>query len=174
MIDRDAADLAEITRLVARVETLLDQVHQRAIPFDTAPSDGLQNHTMVARDDYLRRPRPPLPDPRLIRQIIRQRRLRDRYFEPELFADPGWDILLELAVARAEKRRISVTSLCSAAAVPPTTALRWIAMMTEMGLLVRSKDDIDQRRAFITLADDAAYALARYFDEVGRDAARLT
>jgi DNA-binding MarR family transcriptional regulator len=123
--------------------------------------------------DLLRRPRPPLPDPRLIQRIIRQRRLRDRYFESELFADPAWDILLDLTAARAEHRRVSVTSLCIAAAVPPTTALRWIAQMTEMRILVREQDEEDKRRAFIALSDSAADAMARYFDELGKDAAKL-
>ena len=66
-----------------------------------------------------------------------------------------------------------VTSLCIAAAVPATTALRWIAQMTEMGLLVREQDPEDKRRAFIALSDSAADAMARYFDELGKDAARL-
>lgn len=123
--------------------------------------------------ELMRRPRPPLPDPRLIQRIIRQRRLRARYFESEIFADPAWDILLDLTAARAEHRRVSVTSLCIAAAVPATTALRWISQMTDMGILVREQDEEDKRRAFIALSDGAADAMARYFDELGKDSARL-
>lgn len=117
--------------------------------------------------DFLRRPRPPLPDPRLVRRIIRDRRVRSRYFEEELFADPAWDILLDLTAARAEHRRVSVSSLCIAAGVPPTTALRWIAQMVESGLLERSQDQEDKRRAFIALSDRTADAMARYFAEIG-------
>lgn len=120
-----------------------------------------------------RRARPPLPDPRMIRWIIRQRRLRDRYFESDLFADPGWDILLELAASRAEHHRVSISDLTLAAAVPATTALRWITMMTERRLLVRVPDDQDKRRTYITLAEPVAEAIARYFDELGRDAGRV-
>ena len=129
--------------------------------------------TPPTRSDFLRRPRPPLPDPRLLERIIRQRRLRERYFEKELFADPAWDILLDLAAARADHRRVSITSLCIAAAVPATTALRWISMMTRMGILVRSGDANDRRRTFIALSDGAADALARYFDELGQHAGRM-
>lgn len=127
-----------------------------------------------ARDrDFLRVPRPPLPDPKMVRRILRQRRLRDRYFEPDLFADPAWDILLDLAAARAEHRRVSVTSLCSAAAVAPTTALRWIAQMEAMGILCSVPDEEDKRRRYVSLSDSAAGSMARYFDEIGRDAARM-
>jgi hypothetical protein len=117
--------------------------------------------------------RPPLPDPRLVRRIIRQRQLRARFFGRELFADPAWDMLLDLTAARAEHMRVSVTSLCIASGVPPTTALRWIGQMTEAGLLERVKDDADRRRAFITLTDKAADTMARYFAELGRSAAQL-
>ena len=113
--------------------------------------------------------RPSLPDPRLVRKIIRQRQLRSRFFEGELFADPAWDMLLDLTAARAEHKRVSVTSLCIASGVPPTTALRWISQMTGAGLFCRAEDATDRRRAFIALSDTATEAMARYFAEVGSD-----
>ena len=114
--------------------------------------------------------RPALPDPRLVRRIIRQRQMRARYFGGDLFGDPAWDILLDLTAARAEHSRVSITSLCIASGVPATTALRWIGMMTESGLLQRVEDDTDRRRAFVALGDKAADAMARYFAELGADA----
>jgi DNA-binding MarR family transcriptional regulator len=57
--------------------------------------------------------------------------------------------------------------------VPPTTALRWIGQLTEAGLLQRVEDDTDRRRAFITLTDRAADAMARYFADLGTGASRL-
>jgi hypothetical protein len=117
----------------------------------------------------LRTSRPPLPDAALVRRIIRQRHLRARFFDSGLFADPAWDILLDLTAARAEHKRVSVTSLCIASGVPPTTALRWICQMTESGLLVRVRDENDRRRTFIGLSDSTADAMARYFAELGCD-----
>ncbi len=113
------------------------------------------------------------PDPRLVRRIIRQRQLRAKFFESELFADPAWDMLLDLTAARVEHTRVSVTSLCIASGVPPTTALRWITQMTEAGLLERVEDEADRRRAFIALTDAASDAMARYFAEVGKEAVTL-
>ena len=121
----------------------------------------------------IRAARPALPDPRLVRRIIRQRQLRARFFDGDLFADPAWDMLLDLTAARAEHSRVSVTSLCIASGVPPTTALRWIGQMTDAGLLERIEDETDRRRAFITLTDKAADTMARYFAEIGANAARL-
>lgn len=107
-----------------------------------------------------------LPDAKVIRKIIRQRQLRARFFDGDLFADPAWDMLLDLAASRVEGKQVSVTSLCIAAAVPPTTALRWIGQMVEAGLFVRVDDEADRRRAFIALSDKAASAMARYFGQI--------
>ena len=137
-----------------------------AISFVGAPADD-------ASERLVRAPRPLLPDPRLIRQIIRQRQSRARFFDGDLFADPAWDMLLDLAAARAEHKRVSVTSLCIASGVPPTTALRWIALLTDAGQLERVEDERDRRRAFIALTDRAAEAMARYFSELGRGAEKL-
>ena len=126
-----------------------------------------------ASDRLVRAQRPSLPDPRLVRRIIRQRQLRARFFDGELFADPAWDMLLDLTAARVEHTRVSVTSLCIASGVPPTTALRWIGQMSAGGLLERVEDETDRRRAFIALTDRAAEAMARYFAELGRSAAQL-
>lgn len=110
--------------------------------------------------------RPALPDPRLVRRIVRDRQRRAKFFEGDLFADPAWDMLLDLTAARAEHARVSVTSLCIASGVPPTTALRWIGHMTEVGLLQRLEDETDRRRAFIALTDKASDAMARFFAEL--------
>ncbi len=177
--DGERLELLRLTEEVGRLAAKLDRL---AFPLGAegaaemterlASPTGEYSGPAEPERDLLRRPRPPMPDPRLIHRIIRQRRLRDRYFDSELFADPAWDILLDLTAARAEHRRVSVTSLCIAAAVPATTALRWIAQMSEMGILVREQDDEDRRRAFITLTDSAADAMARYFDELGKDACK--
>ena len=113
--------------------------------------------------------RPRLPEAAAIRKLIKARQLRARFFDGELFADPAWDILLDLAAARAERHQVCVTSLCIAAGVPATTALRWISQMVEADLLVRVSDPHDRRRAYIALADNTADAMARYFAEVGMD-----
>jgi DNA-binding MarR family transcriptional regulator len=94
-----------------------------------------------------------------IRAHIRARRLRERFLPASLFADPAWDILLDLAAARLEGRLVSVSSLCIAAAVPTTTALRWIKNMVDQDMLLRVDDRQDARRAFITLAPATANRL---------------
>ncbi len=105
-----------------------------------------------------------------VRAVIRARRLRSRYFAEELFADPAWDMLLDLLQAELAQLRVPVSSLCIAAAVPATTALRWLKTMTAQGLFVRRADPHDGRRVFVELDPAASLALRRYFAEVGSPA----
>jgi DNA-binding MarR family transcriptional regulator len=107
------------------------------------------------------------PDIETVRQMIRARRLRARFFDETLFADPAWDMLLDLFQAELAQHRVPVSSLCIAAAVPATTALRWIKSMTDCGLFLRRPDPHDGRRVFIELSADASRNLRRYFGEVG-------
>ncbi len=180
--DEDRLALLRLTEQVAEIAQRLDRLgtppalnpegDTGAFRFES-PKPPYLGADSDQSDRLVRAARPALPDPRLVRRIIRQRQLRARFFDGDLFADPAWDMLLDLTAARAEHSRVSVTSLCIASGVPPTTALRWIGQMTEGGLLERVEDETDRRRAFITLTDKAADTMARYFAEVGAQASRL-
>lgn len=102
-----------------------------------------------------------------VRAVIRARRLRAQFFPQDLFADPAWDMLLDLTQAEIAHVRVPVSSLCIAAAVPATTALRWIKTLTDKGVLVRRADPHDGRRVFVEMAAPARDAMYRYFGEVG-------
>jgi hypothetical protein len=107
-----------------------------------------------------------LPDARLVRRIIANRQKRARFFDAHLFADPAWDMLLDLTAAYGEDHKVSVTSLCIAANVPATTALRWLTQMVESGVLRRVADPVDKRRVFIELSDAALSGMVGYFAAV--------
>jgi hypothetical protein len=186
----DRLALLRLTEQVGQIAQKLEQLSSTAMPpsaeqtsasafrFDGSDYGGKleTKHDLRGEDSserLVRTSRPPLPDPRLVRKIIRQRQLRARFFEGDIFADPAWDMLLDLTAARAEHVRVSVTSLCIASGVPPTTALRWIGQMTDAALMQRVDDETDRRRAFITLTDKAADAMARYFAELGAGSATL-
>lgn len=187
--DEDRLALLRLTEQVSQIASRLDRLTSGSAPGDqTAGREGAAGSAFRFEspgsdfkgekgDDsagrLARATRPGLPDPRLVRRIIRQRQLRARFFDGELFADPAWDMLLDLTAARAEHERVSVTSLCIASGVPPTTALRWIGQLTDAGLVERIEDETDRRRAFIALTDKAADGMARFFAELGRDARRL-
>lgn len=98
-----------------------------------------------------------------IRAVLKARRSRSQFFASELFADPAWDLLLQLYEAELRQQRVTVTTLCDGAGVPATTALRWITTLENKGLLTRSKDPLDGRRLFVRLSSDARDAMNGYF-----------
>ncbi|WP_447727483.1 hypothetical protein [Sphingomonas koreensis] len=156
--EREAERLRMLNEEVARLAEVLSQLTAQPPGSVRAPASGYRGEPVTEPD----------PDPRTIRATIRARRLRDQHFASELFADPAWDMLLDLYAARLEGRRVSVSSLCIAASVPPTTALRWIGTMHDAQLFGREPDPTDKRRAHITLTDHAAAAMRGYFGAAGR------
>ncbi|RZJ97302.1 MAG: response regulator [Novosphingobium sp.] len=97
-----------------------------------------------------------------LRAIITSRALRGRFFSSQLFADPAWEILLDLTRAQLENQEVSVSSVCIAASVPMSTALRWVGQMTDSGLLRRWPDARDGRRDLIALTDATAGHMREY------------
>lgn len=166
-LHRISDELAEFARTLSRMAEKQQErgVSDKPVSFRPAPPGGFQAFPV-------RSARAPTANANMLRDIIRKRRLRERFFGTELFADPAWDILLDLKAASLEGGQVSVSSLCIAASVPPTTALRWIATMTESGMLVRRQDPDDARRVFIELSDEAAAKLDDYFAAALSDSAQ--
>jgi len=97
-----------------------------------------------------------------LRNIIAARGMRSRHFPSELFADPAWDILLDLTRAQLDNQQVSVSSVCIAASVPMSTALRWVRQMTDAGLLRRWTDPKDRRRDLIALTPATSANMMEY------------
>jgi hypothetical protein len=100
------------------------------------------------------------------RQHYKARRARTNLFGvPDLFGEPAWDMLVDLFIAAEEGKRISVSSLCIASAVPMTTALRWIAILEARELISRSADSADARRFYLSLAPHAYAKIKMHFEQ---------
>ncbi|RYG88962.1 MAG: hypothetical protein EON59_02705 [Alphaproteobacteria bacterium] len=97
-----------------------------------------------------------------IRVHLCSRRARADVLEGSWFADPAWDLLLDLLASQHEGRLISISSACIAASVPPTTALRWLNRMLDAGIIYRIEDIGDRRRSFVGLASPVAARLEQW------------
>lgn len=93
----------------------------------------------------------------------KRRKRADIFGDPDLFGEPGWDILLDLYIAEADGKPVSVSSACIGSAAPPTTGLRWLGVLAEQGLVDRQHDPQDQRRVLVHLTDKAMAAMDEYF-----------
>jgi hypothetical protein len=105
--------------------------------------------------------------------LIAERDKRAQFFAEELFADPAWDILLDLTLAALQQRRVTVSNLCIGAHVPQTTALRWIKMMADQGLLERQDDRLDARRKFVALAPATLKKMLTYLESIDQPTGRV-
>lgn len=86
-------------------------------------------------------------------RLLELRRRRNLMLGGALFGEPTWDMLLDLYIAQQNGHKLSVSSLCVASGVPPTTALRKLNMLIDKGLLVRQQAHDDGRRSYISLSD---------------------
>jgi DNA-binding MarR family transcriptional regulator len=87
-------------------------------------------------------------------------------FGSDLFADPAWDILLELYASELGQHRVTVTDVSIAADVPAATAIRWIGKLVQVGLVERMNDRFDGRRVWLALSSSGSSTMRRYFDSV--------
>jgi DNA-binding MarR family transcriptional regulator len=87
-----------------------------------------------------------------VTQIIENRRRRTLLFSADLFADPAWDIMLELFLAGLEFRRTAISDLGYKIEVPMTTSLRWIDKLQADGWVKRIPDPRDHRRVLVELS----------------------
>lgn len=145
-LNDELARLVDLLARLTRAEPRAGTIGDRTAGFGAPPPDA--GATAV--------------DPADVRRVIRARRVRDKAFEPGMFEDPAWDILLDLFAAHLERAEVSVSSLSIAAAVAPTTALRWIGRLATAGLLVRQHDPFDRRRALMSLSPTAMAGMRSY------------
>ena len=89
--DRNAERLRQLSDEVSRIAATLARL-------STGPSSA------PAPVEALQADLPPL-SAETIRAVLRARRLRTRYFPEELFADPAWDMLLDLLQPCRQQRR---------------------------------------------------------------------
>lgn len=151
--DHSAQRLLQLSNEVSRIAGTLAQLStQSAVSGAAAHSRSEMDLASVTADRVM--------------HVIRARRLRSEFFPDDLFADPAWDMMLELFHAELLQRRVSVSSLCIAASVPATTALRWLTAMVDRGLFIRHSDPHDGRRVFVELAPKMSDALKSYFVEI--------
>lgn len=85
--------------------------------------------------------------------ILIARRSREAMFGANLFAEPAWDVLLELYAAKLGTRTTCVTDLARAIGVPQSTTKRWVALLEARGLVAREHLTPGQSGSRISLTE---------------------
>ncbi len=103
------------------------------------------------------------------RELRRARRRRLALFPGIGFADPAWDMLLDLYCAKLSDERATVSSLCLASGVPATTALRWMQLLVSSEYITRVPDRTDRRRFYVALAPGTVERMNQWIDATFAD-----
>lgn len=106
---------------------------------------------------------------RAAKQIRKVRWTRQKFFGTGLFGEPSWDMLLELYLIELSGKRESVSGLCLASGVPPTTALRHLNNLVDRGWMVRDDDPHDRRRVMVSLSAKGRSTLDQFFNHLAAE-----
>lgn len=105
-------------------------------------------------------------DPSFLAEMARDelywRARRRKYVDLEIYGEAAWSILLDLYVNGVRGRNTSIMSACIASEVPPTTALRYIAMLETEGLIVSEEAQTDQRVRWVRLSGSGIESVECY------------
>ena len=106
----------------------------------------------------------------IARKLLMQRRRRLSYFSnSSMFAEPSWDILLCMFVAQAEARPASLGELSIAANCAQSTALRWLNVLTEEGLVSIVNHSENLPEIGVGLSAQGYAAMSSYLSDLSTD-----
>jgi hypothetical protein len=124
----------------------------------------------------IRDPAPPPPANSILeecvleaaRRELRARRERERLFGSIVLADPSWDILLDLFVAREEGRSVDMSSICHSVPVTEGAVLRCLGHLVEAKMVTRQAQGADLGLK-LTLTENGRTKLREYFNRTTAD-----
>lgn len=96
------------------------------------------------------------------RAVLDSRRARRRFFHPDLFGEPAWEILLALYIHDESAARLSISKLAQLIDTPLTTVVRWVSALEKADLVSRADHPTDRRTIFIRLSDKGRTGLDSY------------
>lgn len=85
------------------------------------------------------------------RGVIQRRIERHAVLPGAMFGEGAWNMLLDLFVKTAHQQSVSVTSLCIASGSPTSTALRYVQLLIECGLIQKTSHPSDKRSSNLTM-----------------------
>ena len=95
-------------------------------------------------------------------RALKLRASRAEIFGDGLFSEPAWDMLLKLYAADLGGRAETISNVCLASGVPPSTALRWLRHLQGEGWIEGSFDP-HGRQSLIAISAKSRAAMKHLF-----------
>ena len=103
---------------------------------------------------------------RTAESLLRLRQLRSDYVSSTLFAEPGWDMLLELYVIENSGSTTAASALLPHSPVAKSTKARWLDHLEELRLVRRRAHPLEPETEFVELTDEGIRELERYLRSI--------
>ena len=167
--------VAPVLRKTGNILSLLAEAIERddagkAAEVDTVVGE-LQGY-LIKADEPLSNRRASREDPLLLAGLARDEQFarEDRRLIVPAGAEEerAWLILVDLFYHEAIGRRVRVSEAAHASHTPPTTSLRYVALLTEMGLIERDRSPTDARTSFLRLSGKGRAAMEAYYTKLSR------
>lgn len=71
-----------------------------------------------------------------------------------LFADSCWNMCLDIYICGLKDERVTVSAIAHSSGIPMTTAMRYINVMVEQGLIEKTPNPADNRMIFVSASLD--------------------
>ena len=123
-----------------------------------------QQQDVAATGDFIDGSESKMNYAKMAERIYRARRDRERVFEDSIFADPAWDLLLDLFVRTQRNEQVSISSACHAASVPEATALRYLKALTEKKYVERISHPNDRRSTTLKMTSLGTDLMIEWLD----------
>ncbi|ATW04307.1 helix-turn-helix domain-containing protein [Sphingorhabdus sp. YGSMI21] len=69
-----------------------------------------------------------------------------------LFTDSCWNMCLDIYLCGLKDQQVTVSAIAHSSGIPMTTAMRYINVMVEQGLLQKSSNPADHRMVFVAVS----------------------
>lgn len=130
-------ELAALESLLSQIQTKIDSVRQIAATDEsTAKPETINDAELVVRAENL----------------LKWSRLKAQFLNlgTGLFSDSCWDMCLDIYICDLKEEQITVSSVAHSSGIPMTTAMRYINVMSEEGLLEKTPNPSDNRMVFVS------------------------
>lgn len=71
-----------------------------------------------------------------------------------LFTDSCWNMCLDIYICGLKEERVTVSGIAHSSGIPMTTAMRYINVMAEQGLIQKTQNPADNRMTFVSVSPD--------------------
>jgi DNA-binding transcriptional ArsR family regulator len=98
----------------------------------------------------------------LVDHLLQARRFRETVFNPRLFSDPAWDLLLNLYQAQLRNVDLTVDQLVDAVDLSPAVTARWLKALAGEGLTREKRDSRNPGHVVVELTGEGVTAMRRW------------